>query len=372
MNEWRWSKLLTEPRYRIIEAIKGINANVLSLPPDKRYDAAMQGIRKHHEVHKTLTTPGDNYTVVFSYIDDRRCYESLQAVVDYFTELYELNGIKNTRFVALVSDLCWDNKKGQCIDNWDTSISEYNGCEIYYINYSDKVSLFHKYNFVPVRSQPWSSKHEKLMYLPGHLMNLGHRVPYLYYLWDKFGKDKIKYTLSIPEEDNNLWEVHKIFLTNPNHPKQYPLNYASLSKIATSIGDNPGVTYGHCKYAMSGIGMPSEIYNDCLVQIISKYSHRCLTEKVPRAVLNDMPVLMSGNKHLNKGGYHIFDYSDIDELPDLIEYVRTHEKYVKETMAHNKNLLNSRGKEFYRNLDTILQGNLEKVFLEGGLFSYAQ
>ena len=189
-------------------------------------------------------------------------------------------------------------------------------------------------------------------------------------LRDTFGINKVKYTLNVPSpDDENSWLAY-----GDRKPKDIDLESWKdyLLKNATTIGDGEVVKYFK-NQVMPGIDMPGEIYNNTIAQVLGPYTHLGLTEKLPRAILNDMPVFFPYHNHLNYQGYLHYEYHmhKLSELKDHIEDIRSKPHLTREMLDYNKNLLNTHGEEFYNYLDEHLSGKLEPLFLEGGLFSHA-
>ena len=354
--------LLPDHKFLLIEAQRSVvNTNYVHCE-----DAYKEVFNYLKRATKLIIPPSNDYTVVLSYFDETRCFDSLKAWIDSYKEICKSEGIIPQRVVAIVSDLShlWSQF------GWDTEITEYNGCDILYVNYSNKVYLSNKYNKMHIRSQAWEPDAEQILFLPGHMINLGHRMDLLEQLRDTFGTSKIKYTLNIPSpDDQGAWDSYK-----ERRPKD--IDFESwkdyLLKNATTIGDGEGVKF--FKYqVMSGVDMPGEIYNNTIAQVLGPYNHLGLTEKLPRAILNDMPVFFPYHHHLNYQGYLHYEYHmhKISEIKDHIEDIRSKPHLTREMLDYNKNLLNTHGEEFYNYLDEHLSGKLEPLFLEGGLFSHA-
>lgn len=340
---------LDTDKYTILEAVRGlmITTNVVMLPKDQRYDIISERLSK---LDPTPYLSRNNFTYILSYFDETRCYESFKAIFDFIKRIHQDAGITNIRYVAIVSDLNFLH--------WETKISEYNECEIVYVSYHDKVSLFDRYNLLDVRSQSWHPSYHKVLYLCGHLMHVAERLKTLFKVQKAIGKDNVKYTLNIPDKSNPIW-------------KQSDSNYEYLSKYATSIGDCQGITYdSNCQQFMGGMDMPGDIYNDCVAQVLPEYSKFVLTEKIPRAMINDMPVVLGCN-HVDTLDYEIYRFEHFEELPGIIDQIKTNFKHTEEVIAYNKNLLNSRGEHFYRLLNNTFKGDLDKLILQGKLFNHA-
>jgi hypothetical protein len=360
------------PNFLHLEAQRFVGTNFLfSDRASQAYELTTQNLthwceQAREEQVDAIFPPSNNFTVVLSFFDETRCFNSLKAWIDFYNGMCKIRGVKPQRMIAIVSDLCyaWDEH------GWDTNVSEYNGCELLYVNYSDKVYLFNKYNKMNIRSQAWQPDAEKILFLPGHMLQLSARMPMLEKLQAIYGVDKIKYTLNIPhEDDDRSWENYS-FRMLPGMDMAEWKKY--LKKFATNIGSDKGVHYVDFKQNMSGIDMPGEIYNDCLIHLIGRYSHRTLTEKVPRAILNDMPVFMQNPSHVDSQGYLYNSCAmDLRNLKEDIEEMKSNPTQVRQMLDYNKNLLNTRGEQFYKYLDDHLMGNLETLFLEGGLFSHA-
>lgn len=340
---------LDTDKYTILEAVRGllISTNVVRFPKDQRYDIISERLS---QLDPTPYLSRNNFTYILSYFDEGRCYESFRAIFDFIKRIHQDAGITNIRYVAIVSDLNFLN--------WETKISEYNECEIVYVSYHDKVSLFDRYNLLDVRYQSWHPSYNKVLYLCGHFMHIAERLKTLFNVQKAIGKDNVKYTLSIPEQSSPIWE-------------QSDSNYEYLSEYATSIGDSQGITYDSTgNQFMGGMDMPGDIYNDCVAQVLPNYSTLVLTEKIPRAMINSMPVVVR-NHDVDTLDYELYRFRDYDELPGIIDQIKTNFKHTEEVIAHNKNLLNSRGEHLYRLLDNTFKGDLDKLILQGKLFNHA-
>ena len=339
---------LDTDKYTILEAVRGIiNSNAIRFPKDQRYKIISERLS---QLDPTPYLSRNNFTYILSYFDEARCYDSFRAIFDFIKRIHQDAGITNIRYVAIVSDLNFLN--------WGTKISEYNECEIVYVSYHDKVSLFDRYNLLDVRSQSWHPKYNKVLYLCGHFLHSAQRLNSMFKIQEALGRHRVKYTLNIPEKSNTIWE-------------RSDSNYEYLSEYATSIGDCQGITYNSIgDQIMGGMDMPGDIYNDCVAQVLPDYSQLVLTEKIPRAMINGMPVVLR-NHGVDTLDYEIYRFRDYDELSGIIDQIKTNFKHTEEVIAHNKNLLNSRGEHLYRLLNNTFQGDLDKLILQGKLFDHA-
>ena len=337
---------------------------------DNAYTTLSQNLKNHFkigcELSKIVTPASNDYTVILSYFDETRCFGSLKAWIDFYKDHCKRLGVLPQRLIAIVSDLSYLYPEF----GWDTNISEYNGCELLYVNYSNKIYLSNKFNKMRIRSQAWEPEAEQILFLPGHMLNLPARMELLEDLRAEFGHDKIKYTLNVPDpHDKEAWDTYR-----PRIPKDMSFTEWKdyLLRSATNFGDGEGVNF-KINQNMTGVDMPGEIYNNTFVQIMGQYNHRALTEKLPRAILNDMPVFFQFKPGLECMGYmrHEYNQENLSELRDNIEDIRSQPNLIREMLDYNKNLLNTHGEEFYKYLDEKLSGKLEVCFLEGGLFSHA-
>jgi hypothetical protein len=362
---------LPDHKFLLLELQRSmINTNLVFNTEFNTYNEMSHRLRNFFDMDEftsdDITPASNDYTVVLSYFDEIRCFDSLKAWIDYYKEHCKRKGVIPQRLVAIVSDLCYNWPD----IGWDTTITNYHGCELLYVNYSNKIYLSNKFNKMHIRSQAWEPDAEQLLFLPGHLINLRHRMELLEKLIAKFGIDKIKYTLNIPDyDDESLWDSYTNWIPQGMHLTEWK-DY--LMKFATTTGDCEGVSYPK-NQSMSGVDMPGEIYNNTIAQVLGRYNHNGLTEKLPRAILNDMPVFFQPQPNLDYQGYMHYDFSEekLDQLADCIENIRSNPNPTREMLDYNKNLLNTHGEEFYNYLDENLSGKLEILFLEGGLFSHA-
>ena len=87
-------------------------------------------------------------------------------------------------------------------------------------------------------------------------------------------------------------------------------------------------------------------------------------------MINGMPVVLVHHE-VDTFDYEIYRFKHFDELPGILDRIKTNFKHTEEVIAYNKNLLNSRGEDLYTLLNNTFQGDLDKLILKGKLFHHA-
>jgi hypothetical protein len=358
----------------IYEACRGIAVTGGPYPTDINELGAQRQMRekiipplKEYFEDPTLL-PKSNSRVIISFIDEPRHKFAMTTVMETFESILQENKIHNVELICICTDLSYF-EPWTLIPN-DESWTKHGNFDIIYLRYSDKVGLYHKLGLIGRNLQPWNHKFKKLMYLPGHFMNLRNRMHILEELIEIHGRDNVFYTLNLPEtQDDRIWNAYKDWMPKNIKLKDWK-DY--LYSFETHHVAEMESTFQNSFHKMSGIGMPTVYYNDVLCHYMSDWK-KILTEKETRCVLNHRPLILQGCGDVLDYEFNIIGdhHPNLQDVSDCMENIRCNPTTQKEILDHNFNTLVSRAEKTYKYLNNIFDNQAKELILQGGLFSNA-